>query len=239
MTFGRPDLILVLLGVLTGAATVAGGLLALRLSNRIHLILGFSAGAVIGVALFDLLPESMDLGAPAADATAMVGAGFLAYLAATRAVGGGAGRTGHLAAGGLTLHSLIDGLAIGLSFQVSATAAAVVTLAVLAHDLCDGINTVHVSLAGGAGRTWARRWLTADAVAPLIGILLSRFIAVPRSNLALILAAFGGAFLCLGASDLAPASHARHPRAWTTLATLAGGALIWLVVRLAGLGASS
>ena len=94
MTFGRPDLILILLGILTGAATVAGGLLALRLSNRIHLILGFSAGAVIGVALFDLLPESMDLGAPAADATAMVGAGFLAYLAATRAVGGGAGRTG-------------------------------------------------------------------------------------------------------------------------------------------------
>ena len=40
MTFGRPDLILILLGILTGAATVAGGLLALHLSNRIHLILG-------------------------------------------------------------------------------------------------------------------------------------------------------------------------------------------------------
>src|SRR5579863_3234139 len=115
------DLTLIVLRLAAGAATLLGGLLALHLSNRIHLILGFSAGAVIGVALFDLLPESMDLGAPAADATAMVGAGFLAYLAATRAVGGRPGRTGHLAAGGLTLHSLMDGLAIGLSFQVSAT----------------------------------------------------------------------------------------------------------------------
>ncbi|HWD68055.1 MAG TPA: hypothetical protein VG227_08865 [Caulobacteraceae bacterium] len=233
------NITLVVLGLITGVATLAGGFLALRLSSRIHLILGLSAGAVIGVALFDLLPESVELGARAPAATGMVGAGFLTYLVAVRTLGGGDGRTGHLGAGGLALHSLMDGLAIGLSFQVSAAAAAVVTLAVLAHDLCDGANTVNVSLAGGASRTWARRWLVADAIAPLVGILLSRMIAVPRSGLALILAAFAGAFLCLGAVGLAPASHARHPTAWTTLATVIGAAAIWLVVRLAGLGASS
>jgi ZIP family zinc transporter len=227
------------LGLIAGVATLAGGLLALRLSRRVHLILGFSAGAVIGVALFDLLPEAIDLGAHAASATAMTGLGFLVYLAADRALGGEGGRTGHLGAGGLTVHSLMDGLAIGVSFQLSAAAAAVVTLAVLAHDLCDGINTINVSLAGGAGRTWARRWLAADAAAPLIGILASRFIVVSKDGLALILAAFAGAFLCLGATGLAPASHARHPKAWTTLATVLGGAAIWGVVRLAGLGASS
>jgi ZIP family zinc transporter len=233
------DFTLVALGLITGVATLAGGVLALRLSNQLHLILGFSAGAVIGVALFDLLPEAIELGAPVATATAVCGAGFLAYLAADRAVGGETGRKGHLGAGGLTLHSLVDGLAIGLSFQVSAAVAAVVTLAVLAHDLCDGVNTVNVSLAGGAGRTWARRWLAADAAAPIIGILLSRLITVSRPGLALVLAAFAGAFLCLGAAGLAPASQARHPKVWTTLATIAGAIAIWLVVRLAGLGTSS
>ena len=233
------DVTLVLLGVTTGLATLAGGFLALQLSSRIHLILGFSAGAVIGVALFDLLPESVELGAGATAATGMVGVGFLVYLVAVRTLGGGEGRIGHLGAGGLTLHSLMDGLAIGLSFQVSAAAAAVVTLAVLAHDLCDGVNTVNISLAGGAGRAWARRWLAADAIAPLIGILLSRLISVPRSDLSLLLAAFAGAFLCLGAVNLTPASHARHPTAWTTVATVIGAAVIWGVVRLAGLGASS
>ena len=40
------------------SSTLAGGLLALGLRDKLHLILGFSAGAVIGVAFFDLLPEA-------------------------------------------------------------------------------------------------------------------------------------------------------------------------------------
>jgi ZIP family zinc transporter len=232
----RLDIVLALLGLAAAASTLAGGVFALKLSRQIHLILGFSAGAVIGVALLDLLPEALQLGGRAETVAAFTAGGFMAYLAADRAlstVGRGAGR-GHLGAGSLTLHSLMDGLAIGLSFQVSAAAAAVVTLAVLAHDISDGVNTVNVSLAGSAGRTWARRWLLADAVAPLVGIFLSRLVSVPRGALGLALAAFAGFFLCIGASELIPASHQRHPRVWTTLTTLAGCAVIWVVVRLAG-----
>jgi zinc transporter ZupT len=236
----RLDLLLIALGLAAGAATLAGGALALRLQRRIHLILGFSAGAVIGVALVDLLPEALELGGRPNTILAFCTLGFMAYLAIDRALtlgGAGAGR-GHLGAGSLTLHSVMDGLAIGLSFQVSAATAAVVTLAVLAHDVSDGINTVNVSLAGSGSRTWARRWLLADAAAPLVGVLLSRLISVPRDVLALALAAFAGFFLVIGASELIPASHQRHPRAWTTLATLAGCGAIWLVVRLANLGGS-
>ena len=43
-------------------ATMAGGLFALSLRDRLHLVLGFSAGAVIGVAFFDLLPEAVATG---------------------------------------------------------------------------------------------------------------------------------------------------------------------------------
>ena len=42
-------------------ATLAGGLLALRLRHRIGLVLGVTAGIVVGVALFDLVPEALDL----------------------------------------------------------------------------------------------------------------------------------------------------------------------------------
>ena len=48
----------------TAASTLLGGFAALRFSDRLHLVLGFSAGAAIGVAFFDLLPESLALGAP-------------------------------------------------------------------------------------------------------------------------------------------------------------------------------
>ncbi|HEY2482044.1 MAG TPA: hypothetical protein VGI30_07600 [Caulobacteraceae bacterium] len=226
-------LLLIPLGLAAAAATLVGGTLALRLSRRLHLILGFSAGAVMGVALLDLMPEALELSAAPAQVFALTAAGFMVYLAADRALSAGGGRRGHLGAGSLTLHSLMDGLAIGLAFQVSAAAAAVVTLAVLAHDVSDGVNTVNVSLAGSAGRIWARRWLMADAAAPLVGILLSRLVRVSQSTLGLALAAFAGFFLCIGASELIPASHQRHPKAWTTLATMIGCAVIWLVVRLA------
>jgi len=241
MAFIRPDLLLLLLGLAAAAATLLGGALALRLADRIHLILGLSAGAVVGVALLDLLPEALSLGAGGPGQVMLFAtAGFMAYLTADRALAttGPGGRRGHLGAGSLTLHSVMDGLAIGLSFQVSASTAAVVTLAVLAHDLSDGVNTVNVSLAGGAGRVWARRWLWADAAAPLVGIAVSRLVRVPCADFALILAVFAGFFLCIGASELIPASHQRRPGAWTTLTTLIGCAAIWVVVRLAGAGAS-
>jgi ZIP family zinc transporter len=228
-----PELLLILLGLAAAAATLVGGTVALRLSRRLHLILGFSAGAVMGVALLDLAPEALELSRAPAMAFAFMAAGFMAYLAADRALAASGGRRGHLGAGSLTLHSLMDGLAIGLSFQVSAAAAAVVTLAVLAHDVSDGINTVNVSLAGSAGRLWARRWLMADAAAPIVGIFLSRLVTISPANLGLILAAFAGFFLCIGASELVPASHQRHPKAWTTVSTVLGCAVIWLVVRLA------
>jgi ZIP family zinc transporter len=228
-----PELLLLPLGLAAAAATLVGGALALRLSRRLHLILGFSAGAVMGVALLDLLPEALELSRTPAAVFALTAAGFMVYLAADRALSAGGGRRGHLGAGSLTLHSLMDGLAIGLAFQVSAAAAAVVTLAVLAHDVSDGVNTVNVSLAGSAGRIWARRWLMADAAAPLVGIFLSRLVRVSQSTLGLALAAFAGFFLCIGASELIPASHQRHPKAWTTLSTVIGCAVIWLVVRLA------
>jgi zinc transporter ZupT len=39
--------------------TLLGGMFALRLKDRLHLILGYSAGAVIAVAFFDLIPEAV------------------------------------------------------------------------------------------------------------------------------------------------------------------------------------
>jgi zinc transporter ZupT len=54
-----------LIGIALAAfgATLAGGLLALRVARRLQWILGFSAGAVVAVAFFDLLPEALELSA--------------------------------------------------------------------------------------------------------------------------------------------------------------------------------
>jgi zinc transporter ZupT len=233
-----------------GAATLAGGSLALRFRSVINLSLGFSAGAVIGVAVFDLFPEAVRLGRSGhaltdlAMALAAAVLGLLLYLILDRTLLGArkdasaqtsaqaSGRRGLLGAASLTLHSLMDGLGIGLAFQVSDAVGLTVAFAVLAHDLVDGVNTVNFSLAGGVSRPGARRWLAADAIAPLIGIAFSRLVKVPQGGLAVLLALFSGFFLYIGLRELFGRGRIVTPR--ILAASGAGLGLIWLVVRLAG-----
>jgi zinc transporter ZupT len=234
-------LILVLMiGAATGCATLFGGALAFRFRSALDLFLGFSSGAVIGVALLDLLPEAFELAGPRVEAltlTASVAVGFALYLAADRATlilsHGSEGHRGHLGPASLTAHSLMDGLGIGLAFQVSSAAGAIVAFAVLAHDFLDGANTVSLSFAGGAAAPTARRWLIADAAAPIVGICIARLITVPAGLLAELLAVFAGFFLYIGASELLPRSHDRRPRLSTIAATALGLGFISAVVRLA------
>ena len=70
-------------GAAAFCATMLGGAVALRLRDRLHLILGFSAGAVVAVAFFDLLPEAFDHAVGHHDSStvaAFVALGFLVYL---------------------------------------------------------------------------------------------------------------------------------------------------------------
>ncbi|HVX17189.1 MAG TPA: ZIP family metal transporter [Acidimicrobiales bacterium] len=51
----------ILVALATVASTAAGGLFALRFRDRLHLVLGFTAGVILGVVAFDVLPEIFDL----------------------------------------------------------------------------------------------------------------------------------------------------------------------------------
>jgi len=244
----EPVALLALFGVATFLATLCGGFFALYLSDRLHLILGFSAGAVLGVAFFDLLPEALELAGAQygiSSTTAVVALGFAVYLIVDRLVflhGHSQEHEEHqhqhlggFGAGTLSLHSFLDGLGIGFAFQVSPAVGLVVAIAVLAHDFSDGVNTVSFIVKHGGSRTTALRWLLVDAAAPLIGVAATLFVGVPGPELGLLLALFAGFFLYIGASDLLPESHHAHPKGGTTMSSVAGMAVLWAVIRLAGL----
>ena len=226
-------------------STLLGGFFALRLKDKLHLILGFSAGAVIGVAFFDLIPEALELASPHFETrviVSLIALGFMLYLTIDRFIAlhshaedneHAHHHRGIVGASTLSLHSFLDGVGIGLAFQVSATLGLVVALAVLAHDFSDGINTVNMVLKHAGDRARAMRWLMVDAAAPVVGVLVAFFISVSESQLGLLLALFAGFFLYIGTADLLPESHHRHPVFWTTLSTIAGVALLYVVVRLA------
>jgi len=139
-------------------------------------------------------------------------------------------------AGALTLsaHSFFDGAAIGIGFQASAAIGLVIAAAVIAHDFSDGINTVSFILKGGGAWRKALPWLFVDALAPVLGALSTLLFRIPQSGIGPVLAVFAGSFLYLGASDLIPESHHRHPRAATTIMTLLGAAVIFFAVRVSG-----
>jgi ZIP family zinc transporter len=239
---------ILVLGVAFGTfcATLAGGALALRLSDRLHLLIGFSAGAVVAVSFFDLLPEALKLSGQGPFSVLSTAAfGFFAYTILDRAIllhthEGGHGHgapniaRGWAGAASLSGHSLMDGLAIGLAFQDSRSVGIAVAIAVLAHDCSDGMNTVSLILKNAGSRGQAVRWLLLDAAAPVMGAAASLLIHLPQEALAEVLALFGGFFLYIGASDLLPESFHAHPKVFTTITTLSGAALLYVVVRLSG-----
>jgi zinc transporter ZupT len=232
----------VLLVVIATAAffsTLMGGLLALRLRDKLHLILGFSAGAVIGVAFFDLLPEAIDLGGrlhTAADILSWTALGFLFYLVLDRMLlfHGDTAPRGRFGASVLCVHSLLDGIAIGLAFQASHEVGIVVAIAVLTHDFSDGINTANIVLKNGGDRTQSLRWLLLDASAPVAGIASTRFFTLPGAAFGMALALFAGFFLYIGATDLIPESYHAHPKFLTTIMTLLGAAVLYFAIVLIG-----
>ena len=234
-----------IIGFATFMSTLLGGLFALKYRDKLHLILGFSAGAVIGVAFFDLLPEALALESSSTKASTislMIGAGFIAYLILDRAVillshgdeeHGVLQHRGTLGAAGLSMHSFLDGTVIGFAFQVSAAVGAIVTAAVLTHDFSDGINTVSLVLKDNGNRRRASWWLLVDALAPVLGILLTRFFVLPAGQLGSVLAVFCGFFLYIGASELLPESYHAHPRVLTTVMTLLGISILYIVIQIA------
>ncbi len=236
------------------AATYLGGLFALRFRDKLHLVLGFSAGAVIGVAFFDLLPEALELGSAHHAVSlicSVIALGFVLFMILDRFFSlhshgekeeecgnehhHHSHEKGKLGAGSFSVHSLLDGVAIGLAFQVSAAVGAIVAVAVLTHDFSDGINTVSVILRHGGTRSQALRWLATDALAPVVGIVATLFFTVSEDSLSLILALFCGFFLYIGASDLLPESHHAHPTFWTTFMSVLGIAVLFGAIRLAGI----
>ena len=117
----------------TVLSTLAGGAMALRYRDRLHYLLGFTAGVLLGVVAFDLLPEIFALARvhgfdPGAAMIALV-VGFLLFHSLEKFVLVHPAQEDHYShhhhpnvglasATVLAAHSCMDGVAIGIGFQV-------------------------------------------------------------------------------------------------------------------------
>ena len=237
------------LALSTFLSTGLGGLFALHNRDRLHLILGFTAGVLLGVVAFDVLPEVVSLARTTGTdfkvpMIALV-AGFLFFHVIEKSVlihsaheGEYAGHhhptVGVASAVALAGHSLADGIAIGLAFQVGNGVGVAVAIAVIGHDFADGLNTVALMLAHGNSRRRTVLLLLLDCVAPVAGAALTLLFTVPDDVLLLYLGAFAGFLLYIGASDILPEAHADHSSQATLGMTVAGAGLMYVVIGAIG-----
>lgn len=227
----------------TFLSTLGGGLLALRTTRHLGALIALGAGVRIGAAFFALAPESAREMGSLDQAMLFAVSGFLAFYVLERLtllhVGHEAGHpverhehVGVLAAGGMSVHSFLDGVAVGAAFQASTELGVLIAVVVILHDFSDGLATVTVLLANEASRAVALRWLVIDALAPVLGVVVAVFLTIQGPLLGALLGLFVGFFLYVGAAELLPEAHRKERGGMVMVATLAGAAFIYLVTRL-------
>lgn len=238
----------VFLAALTFFSTLLGGIVGLKNKDRLHRYLGFTAGVLLGVVAFDLLPEIFELlnanNLDAAPVMVALVVGFLAFHIIEKSIlihhaneseyeSHKHPHVGVASAIALIGHSFLDGVGIGLAFQVSDSVGLAVAFAVIAHDFSDGLNTVSLMLINKNKTKSTLLFLLADAIAPILGALSTLLFQVSDQTLVLYLGFFAGFLLYIGASEILPEAHSKHSSYKTIGLTIAGAAFMFVVSRFA------
>lgn len=242
----------VLLSLGTLVSTLSGGLFALKFHKRLHFILSFTAGVLLGVVSFDILPEIFSVaherGIDPIGAMIALVIGFLLFHSLEKFVlihhaheGSYSAhyhpQVGVLSSLALIGHSFMDGVAIGIAFQVSSAVGLIVAIAVIAHDFCDGLNTVSLMLVHNNTRRRSFTMLVLDSLAPVLGAASTLAFHVPAFVLVLYLGFFAGFLLYIGASDILPEAHSKGRSAdaiGLIGLTCLGATFIFVAVHIAG-----
>lgn len=236
----------IILSFFTFLSTTLGGLVGIKNKDRLHFVMSFTAGVLLGVCFFDILPEAVKLietnKLSFTPFSIMIVLGFLVFHILEKSVAIHHSHEneyhdhkhpaiGLVGAFGLSFHSLLDGIAIGLAFQVNPHVGFLIAIAVIAHDFSDGLNTVAIMLNHKNRAKKAYMMLFLDALAPIAGVLSTFLFRIPQSMLVMYLGFFMGFLLYMGASDLLPEAHSKHSSYKMVGLTVLGVLFIFLVTR--------
>ena len=211
-----------------------------------HRIMGFTAGVLLGVVAFDLLPEIYDLvnsdGVPFIRPMVALVVGFLLFHILEKTILLHQGheseygqhvhpKVGWASAIALSGHSFLDGVGIGLGFQAGTSVGIAVAIAVIAHDFTDGMNTVILMLHNKNTDQKAKLMLLIDALAPVLGAASTLLFTLSDNWLVLYLGFFAGFLLYIGASDILPQAHSKDSSRITIALTVLGSFIMFIITR--------
>ncbi len=236
-----------LLALGTFLSTLSGGFFSFKNQRRLHYIMSFTAGVLISVVFFEIIPEIFSLsskkGFNLTSGLIAVVIGFLTIHLLEKIALIHSGQeeayashkhptVGLISASGLSFHSFLDGVGIGLGFQVSPNVGLLIAIAVITHDFSDGLNTVTLMLANKNNFKKTLALLIIDALAPVAGALSTYLFTIPDKILQLYLGFFAGFLLYLGASDLLPEAHRKNSSYLMLGLTILGIIFIFTISRI-------
>lgn len=237
-----------LLTVAASLAALIGGYAAIHSKRWLDLALSLTSGLVLGLVTFDLLPEIFGIAQaqeldPVWPMVALT-AGFLLFHlfekfvplheASEKEYGPHRHpKLGVARAVALSGHSFLDGLSIGVAFQVSTAVGTAVAIAVIGHRFADGFDTTTFMLSNKNKLSHIKRWLAVVIFMPVAGGLASLFFSFSETALAIYLGFFAGFILYISASHLLPQAHAEGSSKKGFGLTVLGVVFIFTITRFA------
>ena len=239
--------IIILLSIATFISTLLGGLFAIKYKSKLHYIMAFAAGVLLGVVAFDILPEIIEeIKINNFNSIGVMVAlifGFLIFHILEKSIliqhchdqecfaHHKHPQIGMASAIALAGHSFMDGVGIGLGFQVSPAVGLLVAIAVISHDFTDGMNTVSLMLNHNNTDKKSKLFLLIVAVTPVLGAVSTLFFTLPAYFLILYLGFFAGFLLYIGASDILPEAHSKQSSYGLMSLTILGTLFIFIITR--------
>jgi ZIP family zinc transporter/zinc and cadmium transporter len=221
-----------LLGAAAALADVAGALVLVRaegIQRYLRYFVALGAGFLMATSVLEMLPESLKLDAKLAPVLVMVGYSAVHFLEHTINAHFHFGKethhgefvsahTSYSVLGGLAVHALFDGVAIGSGFALSDALGWLIFLAIFLHKAPEGFTMASVMLASGSSRRTALYSAGALAVATMVGVLVIELLpGLVRFGLPVS----AGVALYVAATDLVPEVN-REPGIRMALVFFAG-----------------
>jgi ZIP family zinc transporter/zinc and cadmium transporter len=205
----------ILLGILAALADIAGGIVLVRsrgVERYLRYFVALGAGFLMATALLEMTPESLKLSPALGPILIMLGYCVVHLLEHTINAHFHYGEethsnefvsrhTSYSVLGGLSVHALFDGVAIGSGFVVNSALGWLIFLAIFLHKMPEGFTMASVMLASGRSRSAAFLSAVALAAATIGGVLV---IELAPHWMPYGLPISAGVALYVGASDLVP-----------------------------------
>ena len=208
-------------GLIACIASVSGSLIALKGGANEALLkrlTALSGGMLLSSAFLRILPESFQLHRTTGAVSLLLFFLFLFALEDFMMVHSCPEYSHHclshtigsFAFLGLSIHSLVDGIAVGSTFRFSPSLGLTASFAVIFHKLGDGLALSSLLLMAGQTRTKTILSSIAIAIATLLGAVLSYSLlglSPPPVLLSSLLGISGASFIYISTSDLLPELH--------------------------------